>query len=437
MKPQPQLICDNLSISAEGRLLFAGQDTVLLAETYGTPLYLLDEDQLRANCRMYRRAMAANFAACEVLYAAKANMFSGICRIIEEEGVCLDVVSSGELYTALHAAFPPARIYMNGNNKTDDDLRYAIGSRIGGIVVDSTEELLAAERIAAELGVEQPILLRLTPGIDPHTYAAVATGQVDSKFGVPMETGQAAELVRLALAQPHLPLIGYHCHVGSMVFDEDVFERSAEVMLDFMLAMRDELGFVPRILDLGGGYGVRYVASDAAIDIEARIGELAAFIKAHCQQIGLDVPEIHLEPGRSLVANAGLTLYTVGAVKTVPGFRTYVSVDGGMTDNPRYALYGSSYTCLLANKAAEEASLTCDLVGRCCESGDVVQPSVALPQSVCRGDIAAVCITGAYNYSMASNYNRLPRPPIVMLRDGESYVAVERESFADLCRLDK
>jgi len=204
-----------------------------------------------------------------------------------------------------------------------------------------------------------------------------------------------------------------------------------------MLAMRDELGFVPRILDLGGGYGVRYVASDAAIDIAARIGELAAFIKAHCQQIGLAVPEIHLEPGRSLVANAGLTLYTVGAVKTVPGFRTYVSVDGGMTDNPRYALYGSSYTCLLANKAAEEAALTCDLVGRCCESGDVVQPSVALPQSVCRGDIAAVCITGAYNYSMASNYNRLPRPPIVMLRDGESYVAVERESFADLCRLDK
>lgn len=430
------MICDNIT-AKNGILHFAGQDTVKLAEKYGTPLYLMDEDKIREKCRAYKHAFEKHFGpSAQPLYASKANCFKRIYEIMKEEGMGIDVVSSGEIYIAKQAGFDLSHAYFHSNNKTDEDIRYAIENGIGYFVADNAEEVKAVEAEAARCGIRQKLLLRLTPGIDPHTYEAVATGKVDSKFGSAIETGQAEEITAFTLAQPHVELMGFHCHVGSQVFSEDIFERAAVVMLEFMADIKEKYGFTAPVLDLGGGYGVRYVDSDPYLDIETKVGEVAAAVKETCARLHMEVPEIHMEPGRSIVADAGMTLYTVGTVKKIPGYKNYVSIDGGMTDNPRFALYGSSYTCLLANKMNETCDFTCSLVGRCCESGDIIQENIQMPSSVGRGDIAAVCTTGAYNYSMASNYNKLRRPPIIMLSGGTDYVAVKRESFEDLCRND-
>lgn len=430
------MICNNITVE-HGILHFAGQDTTELAKTYGTPLYLMDEDKIREKCRAYKHAFETHFGPnAQPLYASKACCFKRIYEIMREEGMGIDVVSSGEIYTARKAGYDLSHAYFHSNNKTDEDIRFAIESGIGYFVADNEEEVKAVEAEAAKKGITQKLLLRITPGIDPHTYEAVATGKVDSKFGTAIETGQAAKIVSFTLSQPHIELVGFHCHVGSQVFEEDIFERAAVVMLEFIAEMKEQFGFEAPVLDLGGGYGVRYVESDPYLDIETKIGEVAAVIKHTCQRLGIRVPEIHMEPGRSIVADAGMTLYTVGTVKKIPGYKNYVSIDGGMTDNPRFALYGSAYTCFLANKMDEACDFRCDLVGRCCESGDIIQPDILMPSSVGRGDIAAVCTTGAYNYTMASNYNRLGKPPIVMLSGGKSYVAVRRETFEDLCRND-
>ena len=433
------MICDNITVSESGRLLFAGQDTVELARQYGTPLYLMDEDKIRENCRVYAAAFQKHFGdRARPLYASKANSFKRIYEIMKEEQMGIDVVSSGEIYTALQAGYDLSRAYFHSNNKTDEDIRYSMENGIGYFVADNVEEIRAIEAEAARRGVRQKVLLRLTPGIDPHTYEAIATGKVDSKFGSAIETGQAEEITAFTLQQPHVELVGFHCHVGSQVFAEDVFERAAVIMLEFVAAMKNKYGYMAQQLDLGGGYGVRYVESDPDLDVDTKVGEVAAAIRQACARLEIDLPEIHMEPGRSIVGAAGMTLYTAGTVKKIPGYKNYVSVDGGMPDNPRFALYGGSYTCLLANKMNEPAGFECSVVGRCCESGDIIQEHVMLPASVGRGDIVAVCTTGAYNYSMASNYNRLPRPPIVMLRGGgEHYVAVRRESLEDLCRNDR
>lgn len=430
------MVCDNIT-NENGVLHFAGQNTVELAEKYGTPLYLMDEDKIRSNCRVYLNAFKKHFGAgSEPLYASKACSFKRIYQIMREEGMGIDIVSSGEIYTASAAGYPMERAYFHGNNKTDDDVRYAIEKGVGYFVADNFEEIDAIEREAERAGIRQKVLLRLTPGIDPHTYEAVATGKVDSKFGSPIETGQAEEFVCYTLKMQHIELRGFHCHVGSQVFAEDVFERSAEIMLEFIAKMERDYGYKTAELDLGGGYGVRYVETDGTIDIEKKIGEVAAAIKAECAKLGIEMPCIHMEPGRSIVADAGMTLYTAGSVKRIPGYMNYVSIDGGMTDNPRYALYESQYTCFAAGKLNEENDFVCSLVGRCCESGDIIQPDIKLPSSIQRGDVVAVCTTGAYNYSMASNYNRVARPPVVMLKDGESYVAVRRESLEDMCLND-
>ena len=430
------MLSTNLSVN-QGRLCFAGQDVCALAERFGTPLYLMDEDRIRENCRLYKKAFAAAFGDhAAPAYASKAASFKQIYRIVNEEGMYIDVVSPGEIHTAVQAGFPMEKALFHSNNKSDADLRYGMDAGVGRFVVDGEDELLALNAIAVERGVKQKILLRLTPGIDPHTYEAVNTGMVDSKFGTAIETGQAAELVKLTLTLPGVALDGFHCHVGSQVFDEDVFQRTADIMLPFLAQMRAGLGYTAATLNFGGGYGVPYVEADGAVDIAARIAEVGAYIREACEKLDFPMPFFMMEPGRSIVADAGLTVYTVGAVKRIPGYKNYVSVDGGMTDNPRYALYGSKYTVLSGNRAAEPADFRCDLVGRCCESGDVVQPGILLPAATCRGDIVCVCTTGAYNYSMASNYNRVPRPPVVMLRAGETYVAVRRETYGDLCALD-
>ena len=417
-------------------MTIAGQEVTRLAAEYGTPLYLMDEQRIRSTCRMYLKAFRENFPEGSLpLYASKAASFKQIYRIMAEEGMGVDVVSSGELYTALAAGFPAERIHFHGNCKTDADIAYGVASGIGCFIADNREELLALEKTAAGAGVTQAILLRVTPGIDPHTYEAVSTGKVDSKFGAAVETGQAMELVKLALAQPHLKLLGLHCHVGSQVFGEDVYQRTIDIMAAFLAEIRDETGAVLEELNLGGGYGVRYTEEDEAIDIPARLREVALHLRRETEKHGLPMPRFLMEPGRSIVADAGMTLYTVGSIKRIPGYKQYAAVDGGMTDNPRYALYQSRYTVYHGSKTGPTERF--DVVGRCCESGDIIQPHVELPADTCRGDILGVCTTGAYNYSMASNYNRLPRPPIVMLTPEGSYTAVRRETFADLTALDE
>ncbi len=431
------MICDNIT-KKDGRLQFAGQDTVELAKKYGTPLYLMDEDKIRENCRMYQRAFQKHFgASSKPLYASKANCFKRIYEIMAEEAMGIDVVSSGEIYTAVKAGYPLSEAYFHGNNKTDEDISYAMECGVGCFVADNAEEVAAIEKEASRRKMKQKVLLRLSPGIDPHTFEAVATGKVDSKFGSAIETGQAEEIVLFTLEQPHIELIGFHCHVGSQIFGEDVFEKSATIMLEFIADMQNKHGYKAEILDLGGGYGVRYVESDPHLDVEKKVAQVAEAVHQTCDRLGIEVPEIHMEPGRSIVAAAGMTLYTAGSIKSIPGYKNYVSVDGGMPDNPRFALYGSAYTCLLANKIDEPCDFKASIVGRCCESGDIIQEGVMLPSSVEKGDIVAVCTTGAYNYSMASNYNRLGRPPTVMLRGGsQSYIAVRRETIEDLCQYD-
>lgn len=431
------MLCKNIGRDAQGNLTFAGQSVAALAEQYGTPLYLMDEDRIRENCRLYLSVMREAFGEGSYpLYASKAACFKRIYTVLREEGMAADFVSLGEIHTAVADGFPMEKTCFHGNNKTDEEIAYAMDHGVGCFIVDSAWELDAVEKAAEKRGAVQDILLRLTPGIDPHTYEAIATGKVDSKFGTAIETGQAMPLVQAALGRKHVRLLGYHCHVGSQVFDEDgtVYHDAADIMLRFAKDVQRELGFTASVLNLGGGYGVRYVESDPPVDIAANLRKLASHIRAVCQSLGFPMPQVRLEPGRSIVADAGMTLYRVGTVKQITGYKNYVSIDGGMTDNPRYALYGAKYTVLHA--ARTDADFRCDLVGRCCESGDVIQPDILLPKPQ-RGDVIAVCTTGAYNYSMASNYNRVPRPPIVMLHGGTSEIAVRRETPDDLIALDQ
>ena len=326
-------------------------------------------------------------------------------------------------------------MFFHGNNKTDAEIAYAIDNRIGYFVVDNCEELDAIQAIAHEKGIVQKIILRATPGIDPHTHAKISTGKVDSKFGTAVETGQIEALTDYALELENIDLKGYHCHIGSQVFDIDPFCDAADIMLDFIARMREHKGFEASVLNLGGGFGVRYVRSDPEIDYDKNIGEISEHVKARCASLKLKTPAILMEPGRSIVADAALTLYTAGSVKTITGYKSYVSIDGGMTDNPRYALYQSEYTVYCANKMNETPDFKCTVAGRCCESGDLIQEDVLLP-SPKRGDIIAVLVTGAYNYSMASNYNRVTRPEVVSVKDSKAKVIIKRETYEHMTALD-
>lgn len=431
------MICDNISVNEKGHLTFAGYDTVELAEKYGTPLYLMDEDKIREHVRAYKTAMAKYFPAGSMPeFASKAFSCKQIYRIMAEEGIDIDVVSPGEIYTAASAGFPMENSFFHGNNKTDADIRFAIENKVGCFVVDGEDELSALDRIAGEMGIKQNILLRITPGIDPHTHKKISTGSVDSKFGTAIETDQAMEIVKKALALGNVKLCGFHCHVGSQIFESQPFTDASEIMLQFIADVRDKLGYTAETLNLGGGLGVRYTEADPEIDYGEKIKEVAEILNNQCEKFGLPVPKILMEPGRSLVADAGMTLYTVGSVKEITGYKNYVSIDGGMTDNPRYTLYESPYTVVLASRANGEKDYTATVAGRCCESGDLIQEDVKMPKPR-RGEILAVLTTGAYNYSMASNYNRVGRPPVVMLNSKRDYIAVRRETFKDICALDE
>ncbi len=432
------MICNNLSRNKNGELCFGGYELTPLVKKYGSPIYLYDEARIRERCRTYLDAVSSAFnGRGRVLYASKAASFKRLYEIMREEGMGIDVVSCGEIHTANLAGYPLGLAYFHSNNKTDADIDYAISHGIGYFVADNAEELYAVDRIAGEHGKRQKLLLRITPGIDPHTYAAVATGKVDSKFGSAIETGQALEITSLALSLKNIELCGFHCHIGSQVFDSEVYIRAAEVMLDFVAEVNKKLGYLAKELDIGGGYGVRYIESQPQIDIAANIAQVGEFMKNYAAKLGITLPEVAFEPGRSIVADAGLTVYTVGTVKKIPGYKNYVSVDGGMTDNPRFALYGSPYTILpVAREVDTESAMTCSVVGRCCESGDILQENVKLPADIGRGELLACLTTGAYHYSMASNYNRVPRLPIVMLSKNGDYLAVRRETYDDLTSLD-
>ena len=431
------MICDNVSVNGSGHLEFASLDTVELAHRYGTPLYLMDEQKIREHMREYRDALAEFFPEGSIPeFASKAFSCKRIYEIAKEEKIHIDVVSGGELYTALKAGFPMEDCFFHGNNKTDSDIRFAIENGVGYFVADCFEEIKAINDIAKEFSKKQRIIIRVTPGIDPHTHKKISTGSVESKFGFAIETGMAFKAAALALSLENIELCGFHCHIGSQIFDSEPFCTAVQIMFDFLSDVRNIYGFTAPILNLGGGFGVRYVESDPEISYREKIKEVADKVYEVCENLNFPVPMILMEPGRSIVADAGMTLYTVGSVKEIEGYKNYISIDGGMADNPRYTLYESEYTVLNASDADKVPDFVATIAGRCCESGDLIQENVNIKKPQ-RGDILAVLTTGAYNYSMASNYNRIPRPPVVMINEKESYIAVKRETYNDICLLDE
>ncbi len=430
------MICDNITVNEKGHLQFAGFDTVDLAEKYGTPLYLMDEHKIRQHINEYKAAFLKYFPeGSNPEFASKSFSCKQIYRIMQSEGMCIDAVSMGEIYTAKSAGFDMEHCFFHGNNKTDYDIAFAMDNGVGYFVIDCFEEIEAVNLLAKDKGIIQKALLRITPGIDTHTHQKISTGKVDSKFGFAIATGMADEAVQTALKCENISLCGFHCHIGSQIFESDPFITAAELMLEFIAHIENTQGYTADILNLGGGFGVRYLAEQPTLNLDEKIGEVAAAINQKCSELGIAVPKIAMEPGRSIVADAGMTLYTVGSVKEIKGYKNYVSIDGGMPDNPRFALYESPYTVMLASRANDKADFTATIAGRCCESGDIIQNDVLIPKPQ-RNEILAVLTTGAYNYSMASNYNRIPRPPVVMLSDKGDYIAVKRETIEDLCSLD-
>jgi len=425
-----------LSINGKNHLEIGGCDCVELVNEFGTPLYVLDENLIRENCRLYKNAMDKYYDGNGlVLYASKALSTMAICKIVDQEGLGLDVVSGGELYTALKAGFPMDKIYFHGNNKTYEELEFAISKDIRRIVVDNREELGRINEIAGKQGKVVNISFRIKPGIDAHTHDFVQTGQIDSKFGVALENGEAYEIISEASKMSNVKVVGVHCHIGSQIFDLEPFKLAAKVMLEFIAKVKNEMNIEIEELNLGGGFGIKYTMDDDPIEYDHYIESVSNVVKSICKEKGLKLPFIVMEPGRSIVAPAGITLYKVGAVKNIKNVRTYVSVDGGMTDNPRYALYQSKYEAVIANRADAPRVQTVTIAGKCCESGDLLAKDIQMPE-IQAGDILAMLATGAYNYSMSSNYNRIPRPPVVLVKDGKARVIVKREDYEDIVRND-
>ncbi|MDE7390615.1 MAG: diaminopimelate decarboxylase [Lachnospiraceae bacterium] len=426
------MICNNLSVNDNNHLTLAGVDVVSMAKKYGTPLMLMDEGKIREKCSIYRDAMKKYFTEDSMpLFASKALSFKYIYKIANSENIGIDCVSAGEIYTAVQAGFPMEKAYFHGNSKTEEEIKFAIESGVGHFVCDSIEEVSVVDEIAGQMGVKQKLLLRITPGIDPHTHKKISTGSVDSKFGVAIETKQAYTLVEKTLKLANVELCGYHCHIGSQIFEYDPFCDAARIMIKFIADTKEMFGYAASELNLGGGMGVRYTEEDPEIDYAANIKGIADIVKELCAEYSVDMPKILMEPGRSIVADAGLTLYTAGYLKEITGLKNYISIDGGMTDNPRFTLYQSPYTVLLANRMNEEKNYKCTVAGRCCESGDIIQEDVMMPKPN-RNDTIAVLTTGAYNYAMASHYNKVPKPAVVMLKDGEDFVVIKRETLADM-----
>jgi diaminopimelate decarboxylase len=405
-----------------------------LVARFGTPLHVLDRAELVGRMRAYREA----FAGDEVVYAAKALCVTGVLQLAAAEGLGVDVAGGGELATALHARVPPARIWLHGNDKSVPELRAAVGAGVGRIVADGFDDLARTDALAREAGVRQPVLLRITPGVEAVTHRAIATAGEDAKFGFSLSTGEARRAVDRALALPGLDLRGLHCHVGSQVVALDAFALAAERLVGLLADVRDRHGLTLPELNLGGGLGIRYLAGDPEVPLPDYATALREAVAKACAAHDLPVPRLVVEPGRSIAGPAGLTLYTVGTVKEVPGVRTFAAVDGGMGENPRPSLYGARYTFAPAGRgrAPGAAVRPTTVAGRHCESGDLLGIDVPLPVDLAAGDLLAMAATGAYAQSMASTYNRFPRPPVVLVADGDARVLVRGETIAEVLSRD-
>ena len=422
-------------LTPEGHLALGGCDTVDLAREFGTPLYVYDEEELRATCRAYREAFASRYEESAVAYAAKSYLGRWLAALVAEEGLGLDVVSGGELAVARSAGFPLERVLFHGSNKSAQELREAVDAGVGRIVIDNFRELSLLDDIAGDLGKRQPVLVRVSPNVDPHTHVKTTTGVLDTKFGFAIEGGQAEEAVVQALARSNLELLGLHCHLGSPIFELDPYRQANDVMIAFAARMGERHGLELREYSPGGGFAVQVLRGEPAPSPGDYAETVVDSLRAALAREGLSEPRLTVEPGRAIVARAGVALYTVGARKELPGVRTYVSVDGGMADNIRPALYEARYEALVANRAAEPPAERVTIAGKYCESGDVLIRDIELPK-LWAGDVLALPAAGAYCLSMASNYNMSPRPPVVLVREGRARLVRRRESYDDLMRAD-
>jgi diaminopimelate decarboxylase len=418
----------------DGVLQLGGCDVRDLVAEHGSPAYVLVEDDVRARCRGYREAFGVD---TDIYYAAKAFLSKAVAQWVREEDLSLDVATGGELATALAAGFPADRILVHGNNKSSAELAAAVDAGVGRIVIDSDLEIARLAHAAEAAGVRQKVLVRVTVGVEAHTHEFIATAHEDQKFGFSLASGDAMEAVRRILALPSLELVGLHSHIGSQIFDTAGFEVAAHRVVGLLAAVRDAVGLVLPELDLGGGLGIAYTEDDDPADVADVAKQLRAIVDRECATAALPVPRLGFEPGRAIVGPAGVSLYEVGTIKDVDHIRTYVSVDGGMSDNIRTALYGSAYTCVLASRSTEAKPMLARVVGKHCEAGDIIVRDVWLPDDLAPGDLIAVAATGAYCRSMASNYNAVPRPPVVAVRSGQSRVLLRRESLEDLLALDQ
>lgn len=433
--PQLSLFPLTTKVDAQRHLLIGGCDCIKLCKKFGTPLYIFDEDTLRSRCREFKAEFTRRYSDTLVLYASKAFLSKALAQLINEEGLGLDVVSGGELSLAQSVDFPREKVFFHGNNKTADELKLALDWKIGRIVIDNFHELELLDSLAGGQRAKQDILLRVNPGVDPHTHRHTTTGIVDSKFGLQLANGQAEEAVAKAISASNLNLLGLHCHLGSPIAETFPYESAIDVVFKLAAELKKRYGFSMREFSCGGGFAVRYTTeqqvsstADYAEAITGRIGALA-------NELGVARPRLIIEPGRAIVAQAGVALYTVGSIKDIPGVRKYVCVDGGMGDNIRPALYEAKYEALVANKIGAEASTKVTIAGKYCESGDILARDINLPPAAA-GDIIAIPVNGAYSIPMSSNYNMVPRPAIVMVKDGEARLIRKRESYKDLLRLD-
>jgi diaminopimelate decarboxylase len=422
--------------NAQGHLTIGGVDVMDLAAEFGTPLYVMDEALVREKCRAYVNAFQEFYPNAEVAFASKAFLCTAMAALVEQESMSLDVVSGGEIATALKAGFPMSRTYFHGNNKTIAEMELALKAGVGRIIVDSVHELQLLNHVAGDLKITPKIYLRLTPNVGAHGHSYISTGQLDSKFGIPIEMGLAMAATKLALSQPHVELAGFHCHIGSQILDLAGYDVAAGRMIKFLADVKAETGFESHELNLGGGLGVRYTDADTPKHPRELVKFQTDAVRSACAAHGVALPKLVVEPGRSIVGEAGTTLYTIGTVKEIPGIRTYISVDGGMGDNIRPALYQAEYECVVANKVEAPAEKVVTVAGRYCESGDKLLIDVKVADTVDTGDLLAVFTTGAYNYSMASHYNRYPKPAVLFVANGQSDLVVRRESFEEMAAFD-
>ncbi|AYA76891.1 diaminopimelate decarboxylase [Bacillus sp. Y1] len=422
-------------INERGHLEIGGVDTTDLVKEFGTPVYVYDVSLIRERARGFKQTFDQLGIKAQVAYASKAFSTIAMIQLAEEEGLSLDVVSGGELYTAIAAEFPVERIHFHGNNKSREELEMALNYQIGCIVVDNFYELELLDTICAERKQSISILLRVTPGIEAHTHDYILTGQEDSKFGFDLQNGQAAEALQKAMESEYLDLLGVHCHIGSQIFETTGFLLAARKIFSKLHEWKEMFSFESKVLNLGGGFGIRYTSEDVPIPASQYVKEIIEEVKQQAGEFSMAMPEIWIEPGRSLVGDAGTTLYKIGSKKDVPNVRKYIAVDGGMSDNIRPALYEAKYEAILANKPLQPVEETVSIAGKCCESGDMLIWDLPLPKTD-SDDILAVFCTGAYGYSMANNYNRIPRPPVVFVENGKAVLVVRRETFEDIVKQD-